>query len=111
MINMLPDNVFLKIFEVSQWMEDLKYLDDTWHGLAVWRWHILVHVCHRWHHIIFVSPLCLNLRILCTNGTPVRKSLDIWPTFLIFMIYGDWNVYGHFHKLRPTNEDNVITAL
>ena len=59
---------------------------------------------------MFASPLRLNLRIFCTYGTPVRKSLDIWPIFPIVIGY-DGNRYGRLHDLVPADEDNLIAAL
>ena len=59
---------------------------------------------------MFASPLRLNLRIPCTQGTPVRKSLDIWPTFPIVIVYPRFR-NGRFHDLESTDEDNVIAAL
>ena len=102
---MLPDDVLLEIFDICQRNHDrdLHIPSD-----GVWKWHILVHVCRRWRHITFASPLRLNLQILCTFGTPVRKSIDIWPTFPIVIAY-----YTSLfpRTLAPIDEDNVIAAL
>jgi len=49
-------------------------------------WHTLIHVCRRWRYIIFASPRVLNLRLLCTIGTPVRARLAIWPAIPIAII-------------------------
>ena len=67
-----------------------------------------MHVCQRWRQIIFASSRRLNLRILCTNGTPVRKGLDIWPTFPIVVDYGN---HSTRRSITPADEDNVIAAL
>ena len=46
----------------------------------------------------------------CTYGTPVRKSLHIWPTFPIVIGYsGDG--FARPHDVVPTDEDDVIAAL
>ena len=71
----------------------------------IWNWHILVHVCRRWRQLIFDSPRRLTLRILCTYGTPVRKSLGIWPAFPIDL---QLNSMG---RLNPKDEDNTTAAL
>ena len=64
-----------------------------------------VHVCRRWQQIVFASPFRLNIQLLCTYGTHVRKHLNIWPTFPINIEYlGRRDVGG-------TSEDNVIAAL
>ena len=49
-------------------------------------WHTLIHVCRKWRYIIFASPRVLNLRLLCTIGTPARARLAIWPAFPIAVI-------------------------
>ncbi|KAN0128319.1 hypothetical protein V8E53_013903 [Lactarius tabidus] len=103
-ISELSDDVLLEIFDFCQKNYDPR---DRFHALreAVWDWHILVHVCQRWRQIIFASPLRLNLRILCTHGYPVRKHLDIWPTFPL-------NIeYLHFMTIGGIDEDNIICAL
>ncbi|KAH9014633.1 hypothetical protein EDB84DRAFT_818340 [Lactarius hengduanensis] len=83
MIDMLPDDVLLEIFDLCQ--ERYSFLDAI---ERVWGWHFFVHVCRRWRQIIFESPHRLNLRIFCTQGTPVRKNLVL-----------------------PNDEDNVVAAL
>jgi hypothetical protein len=79
-INMLPDNVLLEIFD----------FDNYWSH----EWKRLVHVCQRWRHIIFASPLRLDLTLLCSYGTPVRKNLGYWPSFPIIVDYLTWNGTG-----------------
>ncbi len=96
---MLPDNVLLEIFDLYRSNHD--YASRT-----VWRWHLLVHVCQRWRQIVFTSPHRLNLQILCTHGTPVRKNLGIWPAFPIVI---DYCYSGS--GITPHDEDNVIAAL
>ena len=107
-IHLLPDNVLLKIFDLCQCNH---VRGGILHTDVVWEWHILVHVCQRWRHITFASPLHLNLQISCTYGTPVRKSLGIWPTFPIVIGYEGWDRYKRHHGLRPTDEDNIVAAL
>jgi hypothetical protein len=72
---------------------------------AVWNWYILVHVCQRWRKVVFASPRRLNLQLRCTHGTPVRKNLDIWPTFPIDIRYHD------YRAIKDVDEDNIIAAL
>jgi F-box-like len=85
----LPDEVLLDIFEFC--------LSD--HS---GRWFKLVHVCQRWRCIVFASPLRLDLRIPCTQHTPVRKMLSVWPPLLIEI---------DFYSVGPQVEDNIIAAL
>ena len=70
---------------------------------VIWDWHVLAHVSQRWRQVIFASPFRLKLQILCTFGTPVRKNLDIWPTFPIVIRYTS--------QIEGTDEDNIIAAL
>ncbi|KAH9974484.1 hypothetical protein BGW80DRAFT_182649 [Lactifluus volemus] len=89
----LPDEVLLDIFEFC--------LPDRWYLRAI-SWSKFVHVCQRWRYIIFASPLRLDLRLLCTDRTPVRKMLDIWPPLPIEIGYS---------PIDPQAEDNIIAAL
>ncbi|KAF8472204.1 hypothetical protein DFH94DRAFT_191497 [Russula ochroleuca] len=63
-IDMLPDDVLLEIF-------------DFYVRIRAWR--LLVHVCRRWRSIVFGSPRRLDLRLFCSNKTPARETLDVWP--------------------------------
>ena len=79
----LPNDVLLDIFYF--------YLDLPQHNRPFSNvgnssrdtWRTLVHVCQRWRYVVFGSPGWLNLRLRCTNRTPARKMLDIWPTLPI----------------------------
>jgi hypothetical protein len=91
-IGTLPDNVLLDIFDFYRKAEFAGRLP----------WQRLVHVCQRWRYIVFASPLRLDLCLLCTSKTPVRKTLDVWPP-LPFEIITD----------RDDDDDmaNIIAAL
>ena len=69
---------------------------------------MLARVCQRWRQIVLTSPLGLNLRLHCTFGTPVLKSLEYWPTLPIILRYGGVSNLDH---PSPSDEDNIITAL
>ena len=71
-------------------------------------WPTLVSVCQRWRQIVFASPLGLNLRLYCTHGTPVLKSLDFWPAFPITLKYGG---VPSLDPPAPGDDDNIIAAL
>ena len=71
-------------------------------------WPILVWVCRRWRQFIFASPLGLNLRLYCTHGTPVLKSLDCWPVLPIIVKYGG---VPNLNPPAPGDYDNIIAAL
>jgi hypothetical protein len=69
---------------------------------AIEAWQSLVHVCRRWRNLVFASPYHLNLRLYCTNKTPVRDTLDVWPALPLI-------VEGYTDLLSST--DNIIAAL
>ena len=89
-IGSLPDNVLLEIFDLY-----------VYFCFSIWDWEILVHVCRRWRYVVFGSPIRLNLRLCCTKGTPVRKSLDVWPELPLALLF--YNSKGSF--------DNLLAAL
>jgi hypothetical protein len=75
-IDILPDNVLLEIFHF--------YKDDPASSDGfTWRWTTLIHACRRWRHIVFGSPRRLDLRLRCSDRTPTKRLLDIWPPFPI----------------------------
>ena len=65
-------------------------------------------VCRRWRQIAFASPLGLKLRLHCTHGTPVLKSLDCWPALPIIVKYGG---VPNLNPPAPGDDDNIIAAL
>jgi len=69
---MLPEEVLLEIFDF--------YLCEVYNKME---WKTLVHVCRRWRSIVLAAPLRLDLRLVCTDITPVRKMLGIWPALPI----------------------------
>jgi hypothetical protein len=70
---MLPDGVLLAIFDFCG------NEDDRPAKIYVEAWQSLVHVCQRWRSVVFGSPRRLKLRLFCTNKTPARDMLDVWP--------------------------------
>ena len=104
-IDILPDEVLLEIFDSVRTLFEI-------HNHLVWEWHRLVHVCRRWRQIIFASPLRLNLQLLCTYGTPVRKSLDCWPPFPLVVDYGYHPYFGDSPgPLSADEKDSILAAL
>jgi hypothetical protein len=93
-IDVLPDDVLLAIFRfyvvaISQRKRDIE------------AWQSLVHVCRRWRSLVFESPRHLNLRLVCTSGTPARKTLDVWPA--LPMIVGG--------RISSTSVNDIVYAL
>jgi hypothetical protein len=92
---MLPDDILLNIFRL--------YLHSSPQF-----WPMLTHVSRRWRHLVFTSPLGLDLRLHCTYGTPVSKTLDCWPALPIVLQYGGPPAFG---PPAPEDEDNIVAAL
>ncbi|KAH9018086.1 hypothetical protein EDB84DRAFT_1581626, partial [Lactarius hengduanensis] len=72
---MLSDDILLNIFRY--------YMDPI-----PQTWPTLTWVCQRWRQLVRTSPLGLDLRLYCTHGTPVSKTLDCWPALPIVIKYG-----------------------
>ncbi len=68
-----------------------------------WKWHRLAHVCQTWRDIIFSSSRHLNLELLCTDGTPVRKNLGYLPVLPIVISFPCC--------IEDSDEDNILAAL
>jgi hypothetical protein len=68
-----------------------------------------VWVCQRWRQIVFTSPIGLDLRLYCTYGTPVLKSLECWPALPIVVQYGGG--VPNLHPPATEDDDNIIAAL
>jgi hypothetical protein len=98
-IDVLPEDVLLEIFD---------YYKLASSGPS-WGWHRLIHVCRQWRSLVFASRHRLDLRLLCTYGTPVRKTLDCWPPLPIVVRYGEDKP-----PLSPNaaeDEENIVAAL
>jgi hypothetical protein len=100
---MLPDGVLLEIFDCYR-------MDSSRYGITFRpsSWLSLVHVCQRWRNIMFASPSRLDLTLLCTYGTPVRKNLGCWPPLPIVVDY-----FTSWGRRSPASnyEDDIIAAL
>ena len=72
---MLPENIFLEIFDF--------YMHQARNQFFIEAWQTLVHVCRGWRNIVFGSPRRLELRLLFTARTPAKGKLDVWPAFPI----------------------------
>jgi len=64
-------------------------------------WRTLVHVCRRWRSTIFAAPRSLGVRLVCSDKTPAKEVLDLWPASLPISIEVSWD----------GDEENVLTAL
>jgi F-box-like len=104
-IGALPDEILLKIFHFCRPAAVESYVrPKPWPMI----WHKLVHVCRRWRYLMFSSPLSLDLRLSCTNGTAVKEMLDVWPPLPIEIyssIIGDNEMAAleHHDRIREIN--------
>ena len=98
-VDMLPDVALLEIFDcyVNQAREEVQYLPPA----KIEAWHTLVHVCRTWRTIVLGSPSRLDLQLFCTNKTPAKERLTIWPLLPIVIVQNG----------RPIQMDNIIAAL
>jgi hypothetical protein len=103
---MLPDGVMLEIFHLCQ-IESNSYVTSFRPGSG---WFTLVHVCRRWRHIVLVSPRRLDLTLLCTYRTPVRKHLGCLPPFPIIVDYLTFS-QSDLRSPAPNYEDDIVAAL
>ena len=71
-------------------------------------WSRLVHICRKWRHIVFTSQQALHLRLFCSPGTPVSKTLDCWPPLPIVLEYGSSLALD---PPSPEDEVNIVAAL
>ena len=71
-------------------------------------WPDLAHVCRGWRQIVLTSALGLNLRLFCSYGTPVLKSLDCWPELPIVVQYGG---VPNLYPPAPEDDENIVAAL
>ncbi|KAI0274312.1 hypothetical protein BGY98DRAFT_1178530 [Russula aff. rugulosa BPL654] len=93
-IDILPDDVLLEIFDFLV-VEFNGFETENW-------WRTLVHECRRWRNLIFWSSHRLNLQLVCSDRTHVRKMLDLWPPLPIVI---------HHSNRRKSGGDNIIAAL
>src|SRR6266699_2533364 len=100
-IDLLPDVAHLEIFDcyVNQAQEEEE--EDEWPPTKIQAWDTLVHVCQKWRSVVFGSPHRLDLLLLCTDKTPVKERLAVWPPLPIVIVQDG----------QSTQMDNIILAL
>ena len=98
---MLPEDVLLEVFDSYRQVSQ-----DP--GDRPWKWYTLIQVCQKWRNIVLGSPRRLDLWLLWTYRTPVRMTLDYWPSLSIVISYC---ASLEFRPPSPEDEDNVIAAL
>jgi hypothetical protein len=97
---MLPDDVLLEIFDFCRESRAKhQYLKKR-----IEAWQPLVHVCQRWRSIVFGSPRRLNLRLVITERTPVRDTLEVWPPFPLV-------IRGGLTSMGSVDFSNIVSVL
>ena len=96
-IDVFPDDVLLEIFDFYMNMNP-----SLGRKTEIEAWQSLIHVCRRWRNLVFGSPRRLDLRLVCTPGTPARDTLDVWPA-LPLLIKGSMSL--------SSGADNMVIAL
>ena len=99
-VDMLSDDILLEMFGFILSLPDFQ-----------WKWRRLLHVCRRWRQIIFSSPLHLDLQLLCTFGTPVRKCLGYWPAFPLVIDYSRSRNKSFDRGIALKDMDDIFAAL
>ena len=99
-VDMLSDDILLEMFGFILSPPDFQ-----------WKWRRLLHVCRRWRQIIFSSPLHLDLQLLCTFGTPVRKCLGYWPAFPLVIDYSRSRNKSFDRGIALRDMDDIFAAL
>ena len=94
LVDMLPDDALLVIFDLCAGEEEEERLQQVWQTL--------VHVCRRWRSLVFGSPSSLNLQLICTPRTPARDMLDVWPPLPLVIRSISYPI---------NNVDNIIAVL
>ena len=97
-IDVLPDEVLLAIFDFC--VDEHPFTNDEKKEIEAWQ--PLAHVCQRWRSVVFGSPHRLNLRLVCTSGTPARDTLDVWPALPLLVLAS---------VFETSSVDNIIAVL
>ena len=102
-IGILPDDVLLQIFHFCR-------ADTIDLASGTWGWLRLVRVCRAWRRTILSSQNSLDLRLLITEKTPVRRTLDVWPPLPIIIEYRN-TTSARPQPAIPEDWHDVVTAL
>jgi len=103
-IDVLPDDVLVEIFFYVIICDSDSSLQNPWH--------VLVHVCRRWRHLVFAFPRRLNLRLEYEGRRPISEALDPWPVLPVILLSSDETLpSGLPHPMLDQRCDNVVAAL
>jgi len=94
-IDILPDDALLEIFSF--------YLVGK---ANTSEWHMLANVCQRWQGLVFTSPCCLDVRLVCTARTRVEDILAAWSGLPLLVLQDSGPDLSQLE-----GADNIIAAL
>ena len=101
-INALPDNVLLLIFDHYR-RRSTGGAHSSWWQI----WCTLAHVCKRWEKLILASSRRLNVQLRCTFGTHAEDLIAYSPALPLVLDYHS----RHDEKWTYVDMDSVIVAL
>ena len=78
-LDALNDDILLTLFNYYRRDDEKRWLQLGWCKLA--------HVCRRWRHLIYGSASYLDVRLLCTNGSPGVDTLAHLPPLPLVIDY------------------------
>ena len=108
-IDVLPDDVLLEMFDFCLGQDRSRRIVYTGIKKEIEAWQTLVCVCRRWRSVVFGSPLRLNLELVCTDKTPARDTLNVWPPLpIVIRSPGYYRVDSNY---TIESVDNFIAVL
>jgi hypothetical protein len=110
-MDVLPDDVLLDIFDFCMDQDRSRRFIYTRMKKEIEAWQTLVHVCRRWRNIVFGSPLRLNLALVCTDKTPARNTLNVWPPLPLAIRSSGYCGTGSGLKFSTEGVDNIVAVL
>jgi hypothetical protein len=112
-ISMLNDDVLLNIFKVYRLYQlRVDHGDDDGYRQSRPRWdhqrwwYKIVHVSRQWRHIILLSPVQLDIHLLCTYGVPVADMLAHSLHLPLTVFY-----YDAYREMTTEDEEGALLAL
>jgi hypothetical protein len=109
-ISILNDDALLNIFYLYRLDIPDEEDDDDGTTMTYWDrecwWYKLAQVCRQWRYLILASPSQLDLRLVCTYGTPVADMLAYSPPLPLIIYYLDIDF-----QTTAEDEDGILLAL
>jgi len=104
-IDMLPDDVLVKIFDFYLYRGDWPYNAPP--NLR----HALVRVCRRWRYVVFSSSRRLNLRLEYEGCMPMSEVPDAWSVLPVILISSVGGLLHPKSGLFADEDDDLVSFL